>query len=120
MLGGHDENSQRAALDAGIWFEGLILACSGGELTTNVAVGAGGSESCPAAFMSCEGACIDAVIDPENCGACNTVCGSGAGCSNGMCGLECQLPLCQRRERPLRHRMPAAVTLYDHPNLRPE
>jgi hypothetical protein len=47
---------------------------------------------CPAPLADCGGFCTNTVIDPENCGACGTVC-SGAHatgyCAASTCGLIC-------------------------------
>ena len=43
---------------------------------------------CPANTEECNGNCVDEKNDPNNCGACGNVCGSGTGCQNGQC-VEC-------------------------------
>lgn len=39
---------------------------------------------CPVPYKACSGTCIDVSSDPENCGACGHVCGSGI-CVNDIC-----------------------------------
>lgn len=47
--------------------------------------------TCSVGQASCNGgACQDILSDPNNCGTCGNVCGSGSTCSNG----ECSAPTC--------------------------
>src|ERR1041384_2728658 len=44
----------------------------------------GGNTSCPAGQKACGGVCKTVQSDPQNCGACGTVCSSGV-CNDGIC-----------------------------------
>lgn len=37
----------------------------------------------------CGGDCVNIKIDPDNCGACGTVCGEGEACAGGACASAC-------------------------------
>lgn len=50
----------------------LLLACKG-ELV------------CPTGKSDCGGRCVSLSVDPANCGACGTACGTGLACGNGTC-----------------------------------
>jgi len=41
--------------------------------------------TCEAGYTECEGACVNLTTDPDNCGHCGGVCGSGLVCSGGQC-----------------------------------
>ena len=43
----------------------------------------------PCSGTVCNGACLDAKVDPANCGACGNACAAGQVCSNGLCGATC-------------------------------
>lgn len=40
---------------------------------------------CPPGFSDCSGQCVNTNDDPNNCGACGTVCAPGDACNNGAC-----------------------------------
>ena len=49
---------------------------------------------CDAGLTSCDGACVDVDSDPQNCGSCETACGIGEACEDGVCvGPECDAGL---------------------------
>lgn len=63
--------------------------------------GAGGQDAsvdatpdvgCPAGQILCGGTCIDPTGDPNNCGSCGMVCGSGTTCTNSSCAPTCTAP----------------------------
>lgn len=39
--------------------------------------------------LECRGVCVDSMADPNNCGACGHVCGTGEGCTAGECQAQC-------------------------------
>lgn len=45
--------------------------------------------TCPETSAVCEGVCVDARVDPQNCGACGNACASGEVCSAGSCEDRC-------------------------------
>lgn len=47
------------------------------------------TEGCGSGATMCGSSCTVTAIDPNNCGACGTVCGQGEVCSNGQCALTC-------------------------------
>ena len=61
----------------------VTAGCSGG---TN-----GGAQppSCPPGQTMCAGACVRTSDDPENCGACGTVCDATQVCRAGACQTSC-------------------------------
>jgi len=40
---------------------------------------------CAPGYALCGGACVDIQVDPEHCGACDSVCGGGQSCTDGRC-----------------------------------
>jgi hypothetical protein len=42
--------------------------------------------ACNAGYSLCDGACVDEGSDPNNCGACDSVC--PAGCTTGVCDVQ--------------------------------
>lgn len=44
---------------------------------------------CAQGTMDCSGACVDALSDPNHCGACSQVCGAGEYCDGGSCIAFC-------------------------------
>lgn len=59
-----------------------------------------GSCACSVTPNTCQGesccgsACADLQSDPEHCGACGTVCGTGHICQGGVCGVSCGSGFC--------------------------
>ena len=49
----------------------------------------GGALACGGGLVACGDLCVDARIDPENCGACDNACAEGEVCSQGQCSLAC-------------------------------
>ncbi len=47
------------------------------------------SGSCSSPETTCGGKCVSTSSDPDNCGACGTVCGASQVCSQGQCGASC-------------------------------
>ncbi|MES1174832.1 MAG: hypothetical protein ABUL62_10945 [Myxococcales bacterium] len=41
---------------------------------------------CSASYVSCDGQCVDAQNDPNNCGGCKRACDDGVECHNAICG----------------------------------
>jgi hypothetical protein len=58
----------------------FLLACSPG--------GPSGL-TCPTGSQECGGSCVVLSRDPQNCGACGTVCPAGQVCTQGQCLLNC-------------------------------
>ncbi len=59
---------------------------SGGSGGAAGGAGAGGTTSCeggPGAI--CSGSCVDLTSDPQNCGHCGNVCGTGSSCCDSAC-----------------------------------
>jgi hypothetical protein len=47
--------------------------------------------ACPAGLLACGDRCVDAMVDPSNCGACGNSCAPGKLCDGtGTCKLTCQ------------------------------
>ncbi|MSP26299.1 MAG: hypothetical protein EXR75_14315 [Myxococcales bacterium] len=70
----------------------LGAACSGGEPVGTSGSGGGtggGAEACQGGLLACGTSCVDARVDPENCGKCGDACAEGEVCSLGTCGLTC-------------------------------
>ncbi|MBI4701277.1 MAG: hypothetical protein HY744_08980, partial [Deltaproteobacteria bacterium] len=44
---------------------------------------------CAGGTVKCGGKCVDAQLDPANCGSCGNACGQDAVCSGGACQLQC-------------------------------
>ncbi len=51
--------------------------------------GGGGGAACPGAQLVCDGACVDAQVDPAHCGACDAACKVWQVCSQGVCSFDC-------------------------------
>src|SRR5581483_11619026 len=73
-----------------------LCACGGSEQpgSTSVPQVDGGKDSTAAAVcrpsqVSCAGACVDPLTDPDHCGSCDVACGQGYVCSAGSCSLFC-------------------------------
>jgi hypothetical protein len=62
---------------------GCGIACTGGKLCREVAIGFVGC-ACRDSETECNGTCANLQTDPNNCGQCGHVCASGA-CENGLC-----------------------------------
>ena len=45
--------------------------------------------TCPSGQTPCAGSCVTVAEDPQNCGACGTVCPQGTVCYAGACGTTC-------------------------------
>jgi hypothetical protein len=48
---------------------------------------------CPLHQTACLDRCVNARVDPSNCGACGNVCSGSEACSAGVCASSCQAPL---------------------------
>ncbi len=51
--------------------------------------GFGGAPACPPGLLQCGDLCVDAQVDPSNCGACGHFCNPGQLCSQGSCTTPC-------------------------------
>lgn len=49
----------------------------------------GSTSTCGLHQVSCGGDCIPVSLDPDNCGSCGIVCGSGQACAGGACSSTC-------------------------------
>src|SRR5262245_36059612 len=49
----------------------------------------GTTVQCPPYQSMCQGACIDTVTDPQNCGGCGKTCTGNLACSGGACSATC-------------------------------
>jgi len=47
----------------------------------------GNASTCSGGQTLCTGTCVDLTADPNNCGACGTVCGLGTTCQSGTCAV---------------------------------
>ena len=47
--------------------------------------------NCAANETRCGVVCVDAKLDPKNCGTCGNACGAGFSCNAGACALDCGL-----------------------------
>jgi hypothetical protein len=84
---------------------GGVVACYSGPTVTREYAGASngaeGSDAdggtgttgttCATGLTACGQSCVDAKIDPANCGKCSNACGAGV-CSNGACLSSCPAP----------------------------
>jgi hypothetical protein len=70
---------------------------------TSAAPGDGGV--CPEGLLACPGDggthCVEASVDPENCGTCGNVCGTFAQCAGGVCGCDPLFTSCGAAGGPL-------------------
>jgi len=64
-------------------------ASTGSTTFSSTATGTGGGPGCAPATTSCKNGCTDLESDPDNCGACGTVCAPGEVCSVGQCAVTC-------------------------------
>ena len=63
-----------------------------GILLNGMQILSGGSDGCTGAIpLVCDGACVDASHDANNCGACGVQCGVGQACESGSC--VCAIPM---------------------------
>ena len=73
----------------------LVLVCVTAAASTYSACGGSdngqgdGSTTCSAPNVQCGSTCSNPQTDPQNCGACGTVCTGGQVCSQGACALSC-------------------------------
>ena len=71
----------------------------GGVLVFLAAVGCGGGSGvdaappCPPGELSCDGTCIDPLIDQNHCGNCETTCSADQECREGSCEIRCDVML---------------------------
>jgi Stigma-specific protein, Stig1 len=58
-----------------------------GALVFPAACGSSGivGGECAASYVDCDGRCVDAQNDPDNCGGCARACDPGVACHNGVC-----------------------------------
>ncbi len=56
--------------------------------------GVGGSLVCTAGQAACNGACVDILSNPANCGNCGVACPGGQVCQSGVCGCATGQLLC--------------------------
>jgi hypothetical protein len=49
----------------------------------------GARDTCSGRLLECYQSCVDPKFDPQNCGACGTVCDAGELCSAGQCATTC-------------------------------
>lgn len=70
----------------------IAMACAADTKgTTNGGGGdAGGTPGCGNGATMCGTTCTVLDYDPNNCGACGTVCADGEVCTQGACGVTCQ------------------------------
>ncbi len=71
-------------------------AVSGGAVTASGTGGAsssGGTTGCSAGFISCNGVCVNPMMDANHCGGCGTPCGTDQSCVQGVC--QCAGGACQ-------------------------
>jgi hypothetical protein len=47
----------------------LVVSCSG----RSIAVPDSQPHTCPALLTSCDGDCVDVLLNPDNCGSCGTI-----------------------------------------------
>ena len=59
----------------------LVAAACGGDSASD--------SKCNPVQTSCNGVCVNAYTDPQNCGACGNVCGPASVCSHGICASVC-------------------------------
>ena len=59
------------------------------EIPGNPPNGGGGMTACAPGLINCSGLCVDASVDPSNCGGCGVMCPTGSPCCGGGCGTSC-------------------------------
>ena len=64
----------------------LLVGCAKGGTSTG--------PTCTTDQESCDGTCVNAKTDNQNCGTCGKVCGSGTTCQNGSCACASGLNSC--------------------------
>ena len=69
-----------------------MLGCEGNVGTSPT--GGPGPVVCSASQIKCGTQCVNATSDPQNCGACGTVCLMGQMCQNGSCQCQAGLMNC--------------------------
>lgn len=63
----------------------LASACGGETSGTSGVGGTGGAAACTGALLSCDGVCVDTLVDAKHCGACGVEC--PAACVAGACEI---------------------------------
>ncbi len=62
------------------WAALAALACPAACGSTGIVGG-----ECAASYVACDGACVDAQRDPNNCGGCAHACAPGVACTDAIC-----------------------------------
>ena len=77
---------------------GGFAGCGGGDDSTGMGLVDASRDApadvttdggCPAAQSACGASCVDEQSDPNNCGGCGVVCGTGTDCEQGACLAPC-------------------------------
>jgi hypothetical protein len=76
-------------------FASLFVASFVGASACSTTPDGGKDDSCATGQRSCGGVCTSVQSDPQNCGACGTVCSNGLVCSLGACSATCAPGLTQ-------------------------
>ncbi len=64
-----------------------VFWCALAALAFPAACGSSGvvGGDCSASYLACDGRCVDALNDPNNCGGCAQPCKAGVACHNALC-----------------------------------